>query len=308
MYQTKYGPFSGNSWEGLCQQIFKQKYACDGYQEMIASPGDFGIEGFTIKTGVAYQCYCPEKSYTQDELYANQRNKITKDLGKLSKYEPDLKSRLGGTKIRTWIFVTPDVNHNKILAHAQIKQQEVRELGLSILSDDFTILIHDADFYATEIKAFQTVNGEKINFNVSIPSIPAVDDTDTKNIDYENNIDRKSKIRCGYNADKNTTKLNKLKGMTVKKWIEGDSKIRQIESSHPQIYYDLARVIGQYEDEVSEQSLLWAGTAEELTNKVRTDLYERLQTEIPSISATDQREISDHMVSKWIALCPLGYE
>lgn len=308
MYQTKYGPFSGNSWEGLCQQIFKQKYASDGYQEMIASSGDFGIEGFTIKTGVVYQCYCPEKNYTQDELYEKQRDKVTKDLGKLSRYESDLKSRLGDTEIKAWIFVTPDVNHNKILAHARTKQQEVKELGLSILSDDFTVLIHDADFYATEIRAFQTVNGEKINFNESIPSISAVDDTDTENIEYEDNIDRKSKIRCNYDADKNIIRLNKLKGMTVKKWIEGDSKIRKIESSHPQIYYDLARVISQYEDEVTEQCLLWTGTAEELTNKVRTDLYERLQTEIPDMSATDQREISDHMVSKWIALCPLDYE
>ena len=69
MFKTKYGPFNGDSWEDLCQQIFKNKFESEGYQEMKASPGDFGVEGFTKKTGVAFQCYCPDSLYTQDELY-----------------------------------------------------------------------------------------------------------------------------------------------------------------------------------------------------------------------------------------------
>ncbi len=55
MYKTKFGPHNGDTWEGLCQQIFKKKYGEEGYQEMIASPGDFGIEGYTKITGLAFQ-------------------------------------------------------------------------------------------------------------------------------------------------------------------------------------------------------------------------------------------------------------
>jgi hypothetical protein len=55
MIQTKYGTFDGNSWEELCQRVFKLKYGDDNYQEMPASPGDYGIEGVILNTGVAFQ-------------------------------------------------------------------------------------------------------------------------------------------------------------------------------------------------------------------------------------------------------------
>jgi hypothetical protein len=58
MYKTDLGPFDGNSWEMLCQMCFKQKYGGDGYQEMLASPGDFGIEGYTA-TGKYFSATAP---------------------------------------------------------------------------------------------------------------------------------------------------------------------------------------------------------------------------------------------------------
>lgn len=59
------------------------KYEVEGYQEMSAhTDGDLGIEGFT-RTGVVFQCYCPDEEYDSTKLYEHQRDKITKDLGKL---------------------------------------------------------------------------------------------------------------------------------------------------------------------------------------------------------------------------------
>lgn len=80
MFNTKFGPFNGSTWEGLCQQVFKRKYQAECYQQMPASPGDYGIEGYTSDTGWAFQCYCPEKHYERTELYDKQRDKITTDL------------------------------------------------------------------------------------------------------------------------------------------------------------------------------------------------------------------------------------
>lgn len=80
MFNTKFGSFNGSTWEDLCQLVFKRKYDAVGYQQMKASPGNFGIEGFTIGTGLAFQCYCPDKHYERAELYENIRDKITQDL------------------------------------------------------------------------------------------------------------------------------------------------------------------------------------------------------------------------------------
>ena len=90
MIKTEYGTFDGNKWESVSQLCFKNNFREEAYQEIKATPGDFGIEGFT-RTGKAFQCYCPNEHYSSKELYDNHRNKITKDLKKLRTYEKQLK-------------------------------------------------------------------------------------------------------------------------------------------------------------------------------------------------------------------------
>jgi hypothetical protein len=111
VFQTTYGPFDGNSWERLCQLVFKRKFAEDGYTQIPATPGDYGLEGFTKTTGCGYQCYCPDKVYPPKELYEKQRSKITADLNKLQTNLADLTKVLGTTKLRRWHLVTPTIAH-----------------------------------------------------------------------------------------------------------------------------------------------------------------------------------------------------
>ncbi|KDC55777.1 hypothetical protein [Pseudoalteromonas sp. S3431] len=141
MIQTDIGPLDGNSWESLIQLVFKKKH--DTYQEMIASPGDLGIEGVVLLDGIAIQCYCPNEDYDTKTLYQKQRDKITKDIGKLSINEKELVKHLGDCIIRQWIFITPRIAKHEIHAHARIQEKNVKEKKLEFISDDFQILIKD---------------------------------------------------------------------------------------------------------------------------------------------------------------------
>jgi hypothetical protein len=87
---------------------------------MPPSPGDYGIEGWTAD-GHAFQCYCPEKDYTQDELYEALRRKITADIPKLQRNAKQIAARIGATRIRSWLFVTPVVPHNDIHVPASMQ-------------------------------------------------------------------------------------------------------------------------------------------------------------------------------------------
>ena len=70
---------SGNEWEKLCNSCYRLRYQKEGYQEIPAGyKGDGGIEGFT-RTGIVYQCYCPEKTYSTEEQYEHMRDKMTAD-------------------------------------------------------------------------------------------------------------------------------------------------------------------------------------------------------------------------------------
>lgn len=63
------GYMTGNAWEDLCVRCYRIRYQKDNYTAIPATQGgDAGIEGFTYK-GVVHQCYCPERDYSDNELY-----------------------------------------------------------------------------------------------------------------------------------------------------------------------------------------------------------------------------------------------
>lgn len=85
--------------------------------------GDAGIEGFTNK-GIVHQCYCPERPYSDNELYTHQREKLTTDIEKLMKNANRLRA-LGVPPVTEWHLNIPEYKDSRILAHAEAKRQEV---------------------------------------------------------------------------------------------------------------------------------------------------------------------------------------
>ena len=78
------GNMNGNAWEDLCVRCYRMKYQEQHYVAIPAvHKGDAGIEGYT-KSGIVHQCYCPERSYSDNELYDHQRDKLSADIYILS--------------------------------------------------------------------------------------------------------------------------------------------------------------------------------------------------------------------------------
>lgn len=308
MYTCKFGTFHGRAWEDLCQQVFKKKYHADGYQQIPASPGDFGLEGFTLSTGWAFQCYCPEKNYSSDDLYEKQRDKITADLKKLRTYKTELERRLNGTSLSRWNFVTPIIDANKLLSHARDKEAEVRSWGLPFISDDFSILLQDGDTYVVEINEIRSSAGDILVFDESTPSLvkeryPVEE--------YEANIRRKSEVRLAHKSASiaYANKVARLQEITLKDFLEADSFFRAIHDDAPAIYVRLARLIGEYEQLVVEKSLTWSGSAEELTVQVRENLEQKIKSDLPEcFGEANASKVARHMTARWIAICELDYE
>ena len=305
MYQTRFGAFNGRSWEDLCQQVFKAKYASDGYVAMPASPGDFGIEGYTAHTGMAFQCYCPEKLCTSAELYAHQRDKITADLAKLQANSVELAKRLGTTKVREWNFVCPTIDRNELLRHAKTKETEVRSWGLSILSPDFTVLLKDGEFYQREIREIQSLNGEPLKFELSPPQIA---DLSASASEYEVNIYRKSELRVGRegNAEKRTRDLAQS---TLESFLQSTPYLREIENGAPTVYFGLLRLFREFEVQVREDCATRSASPDELTRKLKLDLEERIDRDFGTrVDGTTAAQISRHMIARWLAICQLDFE
>jgi hypothetical protein len=307
MLQTKLGPFNGKTWEDLCQLVFKKKYDHFGYQQIVASPGDFGLEGFTLHSGMGFQCYCPDKHYGSTELYNKQRDKITTDVAKLKTYAIQIGERIGDTKIRDWYFVTPEVDRNALLAHARTKEDEVRSWNLPILDPEFTIHLRDAEFYLTEINEIRSLNGESLSFDTSTPALTNLDGPPEE---YEANIRRKTDIRLAPRTGHlQIEKLfSLLYGQTQAAFLEHGALLRRIEQTAPSIYFKLLRLVNEYENTVLELGYTWTGSADELVIKVRTGLSERIASQLgPHIDNTEADRIARHIIARWLAVCELDF-
>jgi len=307
MYATKIGALDGTSWEQLCQQVFKRKFAGHGYQQIPTSPGDFGLEGFCKANGMAFQCYCPEKQYTQAELYDRQVDKITTDLGKLklAKNRVELQLRLGETKIRQWCFVTPHINHNKLLAHAQKKQAEVKAWKLPFLSADFSVELHDIDFYIVEIQELTTAQGLPLTLGTPPPLALPADGGE----DFDKNILRKSEARLaskmshpGYKSS-----VDQLVNITTKSFLDSDHFYRQLEHEAPAVYLRVALLIDEYARRVEEDSITWTGTPEALTTQIKNDLEARLVSLGHEVGTANAHKLARLTVARWLAVCTLDY-
>lgn len=308
MFTTKFGPFNGSTWEGLCQQVFKRKYQTNCYQQMPASPGDYGIEGYTVDTGWAFQCYCPDKHYARTELYEKQRDKITEDLEKLKLYQKDLQARLGGTKLSRWVFVTPEMDRNALLKHAKTKEAEVRSWILPFLTDDFTVLLHDGDHYIVEINEIRTASGEALIFDEAPPVLAELNG---ERENYEQNVYRKCGLRLAEKVDKPRyqERVQQLSQLTIENFLAADGYFRRIAATAPTAYVKLVRLINEYEQYVIETSATWTGTAEELTVQVRDGLASRVSAELaPEFDATNASKVARHMIARWLAVCELNYD
>lgn len=301
MLKTEYGTFDGDSWEALCQKCFKIKYDSDGYQEILASPGDFGLEGFT-RTGIAFQCYCPDEDYTMDELYEKQRDKITKDLKKLKTYETQINERLGGVQIKKWYFVSPKFKKNELLRHCTNKINEVKKWGLSIIDTEFDILIRDIEFYLTEITQVQRNAGIPITYDTS----PVIHEFVKENSydQYILNLSRKNRKRL--NIDEGE-KLDKLTEITYTILVKGEDRIRNIMRRSPEIFTSLVKILNQFEDTIQLNSASWAGSPEELINHIKFELDDVIKSDLSQLSTADRKYIVDSSISKWLALCPLDF-
>lgn len=315
MHLTKFGPFDGNSWEALFQLIFKTKHIDDDYQEMPASPGDFGIEGFVGRTGVAFQCYCPSKTYDPTTLFKKQKEKITKDIEKLKTYESEIKERIGNALIHRWIFITPEIDRNKLLVHAQEKANEARGWGLSILGPEFRILLHDGDFYTKEIHEQKSLKGEAIYVEGVSLTLPDLNGDLTE---YEEHILRKSKIRVAasqgvVNVDmadpRQKAKVQRIYARTMDNFLSFGQFRSELDTISPVLFHKVDRILGTFEGEVYEWSDTLRATPDELTEKIKCDLKRRLEEELKShVDYVLSTRIVEHAVANWLGLCQLDYE
>lgn len=307
------GYMDGDAWEDLCVRCYRMKYQGEHYVAIPAvHKGDAGIEGYT-KSGIVHQCYCPERSYSDNELYSHQRDKLSADIKKLIENAPRMKA-LGIPLIHEWHFNIPEYKDSRILAHATAKQAEVlsekskNPSACSHIADDFQIIIKIAEDLAPEISNIlrTTITNNRLNLAVQHSSSPDWTKCDSTKVE---NIRRKIKAVMHIDDDSDPA-LNRVIGLYVDYYISGMENMSNLRIGFPEIYEDLYRLEQIFKNEVSIRTLM--NTDHSMNQSVFTtilsDFGEKLEKEFSTIfNQASISEVKQDLIASWLADCSMEF-
>src|SRR5690606_16684474 len=176
-----------------------------------------------------------------------------------------------------------------------------------ILAPDFQILVHDADYYAAEIQEIKLAVGQALDFGGLSTVLPELTDHSET---YEKNVMRKTRTRLASSPkDKMEGRVARLYAKTLREFLDHGPHLKRINDTAPTVHSRLARLINGYEAEVDERCFTCEGTPQELTDKIRDGLAERIVRELaPAIGETDAADIARMIVARWIAVCEVDYD
>ena len=300
---------NGDSWENLCNECYRIYYKDDHYTEIpAASLGDAGIEGFTA-SGIVTQCYCPERKYSDDELYEHQRDKMTKDIGKLLKNRERLK-QLGVPVITEWHFLIPEYKDKRILEHAEQKRKEVLEekrknpLKYDYISEDFRIWIKTAANYRVEITRLIRGTLTEVKLNLAVLKTDKVNWSRCDSEKVEN-IKRKVKAIIGEDSED----LEDLVNMYMNCYINGIEILNMLREDFPDVYEDIVQLEQTYRKEVRIKTMMNTNKEinSQLFNKILDAFGNELEKSFKYLNSASIMELKLDIVAGWLADCSMKF-
>lgn len=308
------GPLNGESWEKLCNSCYRMKYQDEHFTEIPAvHGGDAGIEGFT-RQGRVYQCYCPEREYSDDELHAHLRDKMTADINKLVsiKYAKRLKE-LGVPKIKEWHFVIPQYKDSRIITHAENKRKEVLYIKNSdpenydYIDDDFVIVIKQAEDFKVEISRIirTTLTDTQLNFAIYHTTSPDWSKCDSEKA---SNIKRKVKAVMG-DVDESDEDFNDIVNTYIDSYIKGIEILRILRISYSEVYEEIYMLEQAYKKQVVLKTKMNTDSCinSKLFNEILDDFHNKLEQQFKYLTTASVMELKIDLISGWLADCSMQF-
>ncbi len=309
----------GDEWEAFCQSCLKIKYQHNNFKSVPADggDGDCGLDGFNA-IGDAFQCYCPEKEYTDQELYEHQRQKVTDDIQKLKNYQDKIKRILNGKKISTWHFTTPIIKSKDLITHCNTKVNLVKSWNLEFIDDDFQIGLKDYEYFRPEIplvissqQILHPTHSIGIDFEPMELTEQTIEDYKSKyenNVFVENGLRKNTKLFPRLDNIDYTENIIKLTDSNIEAKIIGDGLVKLWANAYDLQYEKFVRVTTSLGKIIKQESLLPVTNNQERLKEIKRVVKEVLDKEFSNfLSESNKHELTTYLVSFWILECSLDF-
>lgn len=306
------GYLTGNAWEELCVQCYRMRYQQDNYTSIPASQGgDAGIEGYTNK-GIVHQCYCPERIYSDSELYEHLRDKLSTDIDKLVANAERLR-KLGVPTVVEWHYNIPEYRDSRILMHAEKKRQEIISgkktdpASYSHISDHLQIVIKTAEDFTPEICRIIRTSLTDLKLNLAIKHS---DEPDWSTCDSVKVANIRRKIKAVMLVADDNEALNQLVGIYVGCYISGLEVMSNLRVGFPEIYEDIYRLEQSYKRDVTIKTLMNTDKKmnSSLFSDILNDFHSKLEQDFSHVfTEASIGELKQDLVASWLADCSMEF-
>ena len=303
-------PDNGDDWEQHCLACYRCKYKEQNFTEIPATQGgDAGIEAFT-STGVVCQCYCPEREYSDEDLYIHLRDKMTQDISKLIenaiRYE-----KMGIPQVREWHFMIPYYRDSRIIEHAETKRKEVLKLVATDpikckhISTDFRIYI--VNFENLKPWCIEAIRTNLLNKGLDF-SNENIGSFDWRECPSEkiSNIRRKVRAVRPVTSDED---LEEMVHHFAKAYLEGLELVEKIRVEYPDLYVELYSLQQSYTGIVKSKSIMLGDSSMNSKHfrEILDDFGKKLEEQIDTITPRTITMLQNDLVSGWLADCSLSF-
>lgn len=298
--RTSLGQMARDTWEKYCQKLLRLRY--EDYQEVPAQfGGDLGIEGYT-RSGLVFQCYCPDEDPGGRDLYEKQRDKITGDIAKLIKNASEISS-LGVGIIKEWHFLTPRYNSRHLLSHCRSKESEVRSRSLDTVHSEFTICLKDEDDYIPERNVLLTTGDLRVQPSGEELALQALEELLASDNEIVLNIKTKLgklELVSGKRAD--------LTRQLVGGYVVGQHELETINQKFPSTYRQVVQLKSATESQLPIRTLSSSDNHGTILREILEEYEDKLSDDFSrSLSSALISRLSTEAISDWLGRCPLDF-
>jgi hypothetical protein len=293
-----YSELFGGAWEDRCHVFLGLKFG-DDYQPITDNDGDWGLDGLNRSRGSVYQCYGLEPETKNPTKGVT--DKITSDLKKLTKYEADIQSLLGDVKIKRWVLLlNKDVPSSSIHLFAKKKEKELLDSGLSILADDFQVVLKTPTYFEKENLEYEKARSDKLEFDIPRLDAPSLDA-----------VRENSKFQAVYKKFRKISDSDDVAERfaydEIKNFIEQDIQLDEISKRAGDLYSEIESVRRDVESDAVKGSTFvgtfasWASTSSTLEDRLDRRIGQR-------VGGETLVRLRKYFLADWFVRCPLDFK
>jgi hypothetical protein len=293
-----------NDWELHTLGLLQDRHGATNVMKVPARhKGDFGIDYYCASGRVAYQCYAVQEPCEVDDRANKQKAKITNDLKKFCS-RPEVASLFAANPVQRWILLVPIHDSAQVNLHLSTKTEQVRAMGLTYVTPDFEVLVHDLEFFdrsSVELRAFHR---RQISL-LSQPATPAEIESWTQASDpLVMSLTRKLIKRIGPGDQ---AELDRNVHQMVGLFLEKENTLTALRQNAPQLHEALAAVISRHATRLSFHGSPDDATPHQILRTEVDALIKEMTESIPNFSVGSAQQIALGTIAEWLLRCPLDF-